>query len=136
MQISHILETALYTADLPAAEDFYTRVLGLETFSRVEGRHLFFRLADAMLLIFNPEQTALSDQDVPPHGARGPGHVAFTIQEADFAAWREHLESESVEIEKEVEWPRGGRSLYFRDPAGNSLELASARIWGFSFKRI
>jgi catechol 2,3-dioxygenase-like lactoylglutathione lyase family enzyme len=130
MKISHILETALYAADLAAAEDFYTRVLGLETFSRVEGRHLFFRLADAMLLIFNPEQTALSGQDVPPHGAHGPGHAAFTIQESELDAWRGHLESEGVEIEKEVEWPNGGRSLYFRDPAGNSLELASPRIWG------
>jgi predicted enzyme related to lactoylglutathione lyase len=35
-----------------------------------------------------------------------------------------------VAIEKIVDWPGGGRSLYFRDPAGNSLELATPRIWG------
>ena len=23
------------------------------------------------------------------------------------------------------------RSIYFRDPAGNSVEIAEARIWGF-----
>jgi catechol 2,3-dioxygenase-like lactoylglutathione lyase family enzyme len=85
-----------------------------------------------MLLIFNPDKTAESGQDVPAHGARGPGHAAFTIREADFDAWREHLGSEGVAIEKEVAWPNGGRSLYFRDPAGNSLELASPRIWGLT----
>jgi hypothetical protein len=35
-----------------------------------------------------------------------------------------------VAIEHEATWPRGGRSFYFRDPAGNSLELATPRIWG------
>ena len=36
------------------------------------------------------------------------------------------------EIEKDVAWPNGGRSLYFRDPAGNCLELASPLVWGMA----
>jgi catechol 2,3-dioxygenase-like lactoylglutathione lyase family enzyme len=47
-------------------------------------------------------------------------------------AWRDHLAARGVDIEAEVQWPRGGHSLYFRDPAGNSLELASPRIWGIT----
>ncbi len=35
-----------------------------------------------------------------------------------------------VEIEKEVEWPKGGTSLYFRDPAGSSVELVTRGLWG------
>ena len=66
---------------------------------------------------------------VPTHGAAGPGHVTFSIRETEMAAWRERLSAEGVAIEKEVDWPGGGRSIYFRDPAGNSVELASARIW-------
>ena len=32
-------------------------------------------------------------------------------------------------IEADFEWPGGGRSIYFRDPAGNCLEFAEPRIW-------
>ena len=35
-----------------------------------------------------------------------------------------------VPVESEVSWPRGGASLYLRDPAGNVVELASPAIWG------
>ena len=34
-----------------------------------------------------------------------------------------------VAIEADFEWPGGGRSIYFRDPAGNCLEFAEPRIW-------
>ena len=37
-----------------------------------------------------------------------------------------------IEIEKDVTWPNGGRSIYFRDAAGNCLELASPLIWGMA----
>jgi len=40
-------------------------------------------------------------------------------------------ETNGVPIESEVRWPRGGRSLYVRDPAGNSVEIASPALWGF-----
>ena len=44
--------------------------------------------------------------------------------------WRTHLEQNGVVIEREITWPKGGRSIYFRDPGGNSIELASPKIWG------
>ena len=69
---AHVLETALYAADLDAAEAFYGGVLGLERASRAGDRHLFFRLADAMLLIFNPAETERPPAGalpIPPHGA-------------------------------------------------------------------
>ena len=40
-----------------------------------------------------------------------------------------HLEKEGVFIEADFELPEGGRSIYFRDPAGNCLEFAEPRIW-------
>jgi catechol 2,3-dioxygenase-like lactoylglutathione lyase family enzyme len=52
------------------------------------------------------------------------------VPAASLDAWRGHLAACGVVVEKEVAWPRGGRSLYVRDPAGNSVELASPRIWG------
>ena len=44
--------------------------------------------------------------------------------------WRSRLEAGGVAIESDMEWPQGGRSIYFRDPSGNSLEFTEARIWG------
>jgi len=67
---------------------------------------------------------------LPPHGASGPGHFALGIDAEAFDPWRKLLQGHGVTIEKEVEWPRGGRSLYFRDPAGNSVELVTPGVWG------
>ncbi len=131
MRVRRVLETCLYVDDLQAAETFYREVLGLELVARQEGRHLFFRCGDGMLLLFHPEATRDPEGEVPPHGARGPGHVAFAVSgPEELEAWRRHLEAHGVAVEQEVIWPGGGRSLYFRDPAGNSLELAEPRIWG------
>jgi catechol 2,3-dioxygenase-like lactoylglutathione lyase family enzyme len=131
-EIQGVLETALYARDLDAAADFYARVLGLEIESRVEGRHVFLRCGRGMLLVFNPGVTAHATGPVPAHGATGPGHVAFAIPDQDMDAWVARLGRLGVEIETDVAWPGGGRSLYFRDPAGNSLELATPRIWGIT----
>ena len=67
---------------------------------------------------------------MPPHGARGPGHLCFRAEAAELDDWKARLEAAGVEIESDMEWPQGGRSIYFRDPAGNSLEFTEARIWG------
>jgi len=128
MEVTAVLETCLYADDLDAAHGFYTEVLGLRFYSRVPGRHVFFRCGSGMFLVFNPSATA--EPGFTPHGASGPGHVAFRIPASEFDQWRERLRSKNVPIEAEVDWPRGGHSIYFRDPAGNSIELASAGIWG------
>ncbi len=129
MQVESVLETCLYVNDLSAAEEFYVRVLGLNVHSRVAGRHVFFRCGEGMLLLFNPEATAQPGGEVPVHGAHGAGHVAFAVPDECIASWREHLAANGVPIEAEITWPSGGRSIYFRDPSGNSLELATPQTW-------
>jgi catechol 2,3-dioxygenase-like lactoylglutathione lyase family enzyme len=129
--IRRVLETILYVGDLEAAERFYGGLLGLELDSRQPGLFVFFRCGEGMLLLFEPE-AASAGRSVPAHGARGPGHACFAVPEAELDAWKARLREAGVAIEQEVMWPRGGRSFYFRDPAGNSLELATPKIWGFS----
>jgi catechol 2,3-dioxygenase-like lactoylglutathione lyase family enzyme len=128
-----ILETVLYANDLDAAEVFYRDALKLEPFVKVAKRHLFYRCGNQVLLIFNPEATKVSAPadalPVPPHGAVGPGHLCFRASSADIERWRAHLEAQNIAIEADFEWPGGGRSIYFRDPAGNCLEFAEPRIW-------
>jgi len=132
-----VLETCVYAADLAAAERFYVDVLRLTPFARAEGRHVFFRAGPGVFLVFAPAATATAPGQVggvpvPAHGATGAGHVAFAVAEAALDGWRVHLAAQGVAVEAEIAWPRGGRSLYVRDPAGNSVELAAPRIWGLA----
>ena len=130
-----ILESALYVTDLDTAETFYREVLGLGVIVRVEGRHVFFRCGNGVLLLFNAEATRqppASDArlPVPPHGAVGQGHLCFAATADEIARWKAHLQAADIAIEADFEWPNGGRSIYFRDPSGNSLEFAEPKIWG------
>lgn len=136
MKPNHILETIVYTTDLDAAEAFYRDVLGLELASKTPGRQVFFRIGQQMLLIFNPLATVEppppgAKLPIPPHGATGEGHVCFSASGEEITAWRAVLEAKGIPIEADFDWPGGGRSIYFRDPAGNCLEFAEPRIWGF-----
>ena len=137
MQPTSVLETVIYASDLDQTEAFYRDVLGLVPFSKLAGRQLFYRLADQVLLIFNPEATEkpppASALPVPPHGAHGPGHICFKATADELDRWCKHLEAKGVAIESDFVWPAsGGRSIYFRDPYGNCLEFAEPRIWGLS----
>jgi catechol 2,3-dioxygenase-like lactoylglutathione lyase family enzyme len=130
---SAILETAIYAADLDAAEAFYGGLLRLARVVRVGRRHVFFRCGSGMLLVFNPEQArvppAPGSLPVPPHGAVGEGHVCFAARGEELDGWRRHLERSGVAIEADFRWPNGARSIYVRDPAGNSVEFAEPRLW-------
>ena len=126
------LESALYADDLDAAAAFYGGILGLPQVGQMQGRHLFYRVGPAILLIFRPAATEIPGAGglpVPLHGARGPGHFCFGVDGADLDGWRGHLERHSVVIEADFRWPNGARSIYVRDPAGNSIELAEPRLW-------
>lgn len=128
-RISHVLETCIYGRNLAAMERFYSTTLGLTKMSEEFPRHVFFRLnSQSMLLVFNPDETCEA-QDVPSHGATGPGHVAFAVDALDVGAWRDALDARGVEIEREIDWANGAHSLYFRDPAGNSVELVTRDLW-------
>jgi len=128
-QVEHLVEAAIYADDLDQAKAFYRDVLGLGVLTEEPGRHVFFQVGDSVLLIFRPDET-LKAGFLPPHGAKGPGHFALGIPTESLDQWGKHLADHGVGIEKEVEWPRGGKSLYFRDPAGNLVELVTRGLWG------
>jgi catechol 2,3-dioxygenase-like lactoylglutathione lyase family enzyme len=130
LDLEGVLETCLYVDDLASAELFYGQTLGLAFVSRQEGRHVFFRIGSGMLLIFDPRQSDDANSTLPRHGTSGSGHVAFAMKQRDLPAWESRLSEAGVAIEQIVDWPTGSRSVYFRDPAGNSLELTSPSIWG------
>ena len=130
LKIQAIIETAIYVADLDETETFYRTILGLTVIAKEPGRHVFFQVgASSVLLAFIADATLKGDH-LPSHGAKGPGHFALGLDADALDAWRRKLQENGIAIEDEVTWPKGGRSIYFRDPAGNSVELITPGVWG------
>jgi len=130
MNIQAVIETAIYVDDLDQAEAFYRDVLGLPVIGKEPGRHVFFRVGTSSVLLAFLAEATLKGDHLPAHGAKGPGHFALGIAADELDAWRQRLQTRGVGIEKEMDWPRGGKSIYFRDPAGNSVELVTPGVWG------
>ena len=123
-----VLETSLYAADLAAAEQFYGDVLGLDVVLRTEGNHVSFRCGAGVVHVFDPAASR-DRESLPAHGADDPVHVAFGVPTDQLAAWRRHFNRHDVAVEHTKQWDEGQRSLYVRDPAGNSVELVSSTLW-------
>lgn len=128
LQPHGILEASLYVSDIARADEFYSRVLRLASIRKKVEREVAYRLGETVLILFRPDATR-QQTNFPPHAAEGTGHLAFRVCQQDIEAWLAHLQSCGVKIEKDITWPRGGRSIYFRDPDGNCVELATANVW-------
>jgi catechol 2,3-dioxygenase-like lactoylglutathione lyase family enzyme len=131
--LNGIIETAIHVRDLSASAGFYQQVLGLETIVRSErlcamsvaGRHL--------LLLFlqggSTEPVETAGGTIPPHDGSGALHFAFAIDRSELAPWEQRLREKGVPVESRVDWELGGTSLYFRDPDGHLVELATPGNW-------
>lgn len=129
-ELSGVLETALTYdhADRDAVLRFYRETLGLAEVADWHDGNAF-RLGPGVLLLFDRERLAENDSPVAQHGSRGVGHACFLAAPGHFGEMRERLSASGVEIEHDHEWGEGRLSFYFRDPAGNLLEVASGDIW-------
>jgi catechol 2,3-dioxygenase-like lactoylglutathione lyase family enzyme len=131
--INGVVETCLYSRDLPRSVRFYQEQLGLRLLESGD-RLCVFSVADKqVLLIFRgggkQEPIPTPGGMIPPHEAAGQLHIAFAVSKEDFAAWEKHLTERGIAIESKVNWPRGGDSLYIRDPDNHLVELATPGIW-------
>jgi catechol 2,3-dioxygenase-like lactoylglutathione lyase family enzyme len=133
LQINGIAESCLYSGDLPRSIRFYQEKVGLRLLESNERIGAFSVADKQVLLIFQSggeyESVFTPGGEIPPHEAAGQLHVAFAISKSDFAEWERELIARGIAIESKVNWPRGGQSLYFRDPDNHLLELATPGIW-------
>lgn len=133
MKPRRVLETAVYCDDLSRTLAFYRDLLSAEPMLEVERVAAFDAGEGTVLLLF---QRGASDRPfetaggiVPGHTSTGPAHLAFAIDKSEVRAWLDRLEALQIPIESRVDWPRGGHSIYFRDPDGRSVELATPGTW-------
>lgn len=128
-----ILETALYVDDLERAKQFYLQVLQFPLLV-ADDRLCALAVAEKQVLLIFRRGASLAPMPfsggvIPAHDGSGPVHVAFSISAAELPAWEQRLADHGIPIESKVTWERGGQSLYFRDPDGHVLELATPGIW-------
>lgn len=120
------IEVAIYVDDVPQAVTFYEKVLGL---SVLEADTRLTAMAAGRQILLVCLRGASVKLPKTAHDAQGSQHVAFSVAGVDLPAWEAHLQANGVEIVETRAWARGGRSLYFRDPDGHLLELATPGVW-------
>lgn len=128
-KLTSLLEIVLFVEEIDRSTTFYKAVMGLP-----QSRDGVFVVATGQLLLLAKQGTTavpkqLPGGTIPTCGAVGSQHVAFAVAAADFESWRSHLLDHGITDLSEVNWSRGGRSLYFRDPDGHLLELATPGLW-------
>lgn len=128
MKIISIKETCLYIKDLNLAIDFYHEKLKFPLISHVKGKHAFFRVGAAILLVFNPEESKLKESP-PSHYASGKQHIAFEVKPEDYERSKNDITNLGIRITDKITWGSGQESFYFEDPAGNVLEIVPYGVW-------
>jgi catechol 2,3-dioxygenase-like lactoylglutathione lyase family enzyme len=132
-QLDAVHETALYVDDLDSAVRFYRDVLELKPLYQ-DSRLTAFSVGDRNVLLLFPrggslETVHMPGGTIPPHDGSGPLHVAFAIGKDELPKWEARLAANNIVIEGRTTWKRGGESIYFRDPDGHLLELATPGLW-------
>jgi catechol 2,3-dioxygenase-like lactoylglutathione lyase family enzyme len=132
-KLNAVLETALYVDDLPRARAFYEGSLGLPVLF-ANGRMCAFDVGGkSVLLTFlrgaSAEPMHTPGGTIPGHDGTGPLHMGFAVSAEELPAWEERLREQGIPVESRTTWSRGGTSLYFRDPDGHLLELATPGLW-------
>jgi len=131
---------AWHCRDAEETRHFYEDILGLPLVHTIEldhvpstGEfapyfHLFFRMADGSCIAFFD---LADDKGYTPHpdNPRWVNHFAMEVATYDdLLAAKERLEEAGVALIGPTD--HGFiRSIYFRDPAGNSVEVMDADIW-------
>ena len=131
-RVRRVLETALDCDDLPRSAAFYQTLMNVTPMLDTERLVAIDAGEGTVLLLFQKgtaSAVALPGGLVPAHESGGSGHFAFAVDAAELSAWEARLAELRIEVESRVTWERGGVSLYFRDPDGRLVELATPGLW-------
>ena len=133
LKVTGVLETSIYTEDLARSVRFYESLFGFQNLGG-DSRMCAFAVAPGQVLLLFKRGATLSPAItsggiIPPHDGSGHLHFAFSISHESLHAWREKLAAHGIVLTGDVKWERGGTSIYFDDPDGHVVELATPGIW-------
>lgn len=132
-EIRGVLETSLYVNALERSRTFYASLLGFRVLVEDERFCALDVCGRQILLLFQKAASlapvVTSGGTIPGHGGSGNLHLAFAIGRDDLDPWERRLQQEKIPVESRVSWTRGGKSIYFRDPDGHLVELATPGMW-------
>jgi catechol 2,3-dioxygenase-like lactoylglutathione lyase family enzyme len=122
-----ILESSLYVDDVDNAARFYEKIFGFRIISDFGGRGCAMHAGDRQVLLLFKKGASTSH--TTPHDGDGHLHLAFAIAPTELARWEGWLAENGIALEEKHLWELGGCSLYFRDPDGHLLEVATPGVW-------
>jgi catechol 2,3-dioxygenase-like lactoylglutathione lyase family enzyme len=132
-ELQGVLETSLYVSDLERSRSFYSDLFGFRTLRQDERFCALAVCGRQVLLLFRKGEMRRPVRTpggvIPAHDGDGQLHVAFAVGRDEFDAWERRLQGQKMAVESRVHWNRGGKSVYFRDPDGHLLELATPGLW-------
>lgn len=129
MNLRQIKETCIYSRDLTEARRFYHDLLGLTIIGEMEGKHIFFKVGNNVLLCFNPDDSRLK-KSPPAHFAEGRYHFAFEVTPDEYENAKLEIRNKGINIIDTLLWKNGRESFYFNDPLGNVVEIVPEGVWG------
>jgi len=122
-----ILESSLYVDDVRRSAEFYEKIFGFQVMVDFWPRGCAMKAGERQVLLLFRKGGSLDIRG--PHDGEGRLHLAFAAGEAELAAWEIWLAENQIAVEERTTWKAGGRSVYFRDPDGHLLELATPGTW-------
>lgn len=132
--LNGVVETCLYVSDVQRSRAFYERVFGFTAAIGDNERICPLTVEPGRVLILfqrggTLDPVPVGDSHIPPHDGSGEQHFAFSIPLESVEDWKSYLKGLDIELESIVEWPKGGYSIYFRDPDRLLVELITPGLW-------
>lgn len=120
-RIRHLDYTVIFARDLPAMRRFYERVMSFPLYRELGPTWIEYRVGASLLVL--TQRGVLFDDPPPPDGALSL-QLAFRVTPSEVDACAAALHKRGVPIVMEPkDQPWGHRTLFFRDPDGNVLEI-------------
>ena len=113
--------TVIFVRDMTAMRRFYEDVLGLPLLRELSPRWIEYRLGDNTLALARPSLTAA---DVPTPNGSASLQLAFKVSVREVDECADELVRQGVDLlSPPTDQVFGHRTLFFRDPDGNLLEV-------------
>jgi len=113
--------TILFARDLPAMRKFYTEVMRFDLYFEIADSWIELRVGGNILALARP---GLIVPDLPPPAGTASVQLAFRVRREEVDAAEAALRDEGIAIVAPAADQRWGhRTMFFRDPDGNLLEI-------------